>query len=127
MVNRISIDTDALRISKPSYDVLTALDSQLLFNSNWRSLGMIVKGRVTTSNSVVTINYGKTFSSPPVIHLMYFASGAGLWYSFRVASTSFSSSNWQNSELAVNIQASYMQLYSYFSLTWAYVVMDMLQ
>lgn len=126
MVNRILLNTEALKISKPGFDVLAASELNLQFNSKYNGLGIRAKGAVTTNGSVATVYYPKIFAAVPHIDIYY--SCPDLYGSQWVASAS---QYWPHTLGAagewfdVTANTQYMQFYSQLAgyLTyWVYVV-----
>lgn len=78
MANRILLNNNALRVSQPGVNVLSATPAQLLFSSDWSAMGIVASGTYSigtgswsgSSNTRThngTINLPKTFPSPPAV------------------------------------------------------------
>lgn len=72
MVNRIRIEPGIFRLSKPGIDVMTAGQTQLMFDGDWPGSGKFIKGSISgsrsgTGNSNHTVAFGKTFSNVPTV------------------------------------------------------------
>lgn len=79
MVNRLVLDINGMRVSKPGINVLTATgDDNFLFHSDWPSAGIHMKG-TTSINGVgtVSINYGKTYTKSPLVICSFSWGAAG--------------------------------------------------
>ncbi|WLR91012.1 hypothetical protein [Shinella zoogloeoides] len=76
MANRILLDQTGLFISAAGVDVLSALEKDLIFSSNYVSTRKFLGGTVFVSaNSQATINYGTTLAGVP-IGIFYVDDGA---------------------------------------------------
>lgn len=84
MVNRVLLNANALRVSKAGVDVLSAGLGSLQFNSDWSALGLLTTGTVSDSwsaigsyagTSVTTVNFGRTFATPPLVFFEIDAGG----------------------------------------------------
>lgn len=73
MANRVALDANGLRVSRPGFNVLTTGDANLIFNSNWSQLSLLARGTVVTSGNSGSILYGKTYVNVPLLifHLNY--------------------------------------------------------
>ncbi|MBX4911376.1 hypothetical protein HJA82_29120 [Rhizobium bangladeshense] len=69
MVNRVLLDTNRLKISRPGFDVLTATQAQLLFNSDYNTAAIYMRGTTSTQGNIVTIPFGTTFPARPNVDL----------------------------------------------------------
>ncbi len=76
-----------LWVSKPGHNVLTASDSNLLFNSNYAAFGYVMQGTHTVnwpggdSGSFTTpIMFGRNFGTPPIVLFEHLV--GGVWRSF---------------------------------------------
>lgn len=66
MVNRVLLNANGMKVSAPGNNVLTAPEAQLLFNSQWSALDVLMRGSFSPGDdTTTTINYGKTFPSRP--------------------------------------------------------------
>lgn len=82
MVDRVWIEPNVFRISKTGQPVLSAVDSQLLFNGSYAGTAKFIRAQVSgsrggngaTSN---TIFYGKTFSVKPMVFVYEVNTAAG--------------------------------------------------
>lgn len=65
-------DVNNLKLSKPGISVFTATADQLLFDGDSASPARFIRGQVSgsrggTGSTTVTANFGKTFSSKPIM------------------------------------------------------------
>jgi hypothetical protein len=73
MVYRFLIDQNVFWLTKPGIDVYSVTSQdQLLFDGNYASPARWIKGQVSGSrggngSTTVTANFGKTYSSPPML------------------------------------------------------------
>ncbi|UVK46812.1 hypothetical protein BPNPMPFG_002522 [Mesorhizobium sp. AR07] len=68
MANRVLLTAGALKVSKPGFNVMTAADADLIFSSDFSQGSLFSRGSLTfSSNTVKTVNYGKTFVNMPMI------------------------------------------------------------
>ncbi|WP_162742268.1 hypothetical protein [Nitratireductor sp. OM-1] len=74
MPDRVLIDASGVRVSKSGFDVKTASEAQLMFNSRWSAMKRLVFGQFDIwippegelANSK-TILFGKTFNYRPLV------------------------------------------------------------
>jgi hypothetical protein len=90
MVDRVLIDVNGMKISKPGVDVKTAAGTNLLFRSDAAQLSIYQQGLVTYTNegeSDLFIPFGKTFPGVPIVslHLTVGANNTGHANSLAVA------------------------------------------
>lgn len=70
MANRVLLDANALKVSRPGFNVLSATDAGLSFNSNWSQAKKHMGGTFLTGvNADTTLSYGKTFLNQPLVML----------------------------------------------------------
>lgn len=68
MANRVVLSSTGLKVSKPGFNVLTAGDKDLTFNSDWGSFPTFAKMNINITAGVLhTVNYGKTFANNPIL------------------------------------------------------------
>ncbi|MBN8241859.1 hypothetical protein JF546_02400 [Nitratireductor aquimarinus] len=74
MPDRVLLDDAGLRVSKPGYDVKTATEGQLLFNSRWSAMKRLLFGQFDIAvpgpgdfPTNHTVMYGKTFTYRPLV------------------------------------------------------------
>ena len=72
MANRVEMGPNGLRISKPGFNVLTQpeIGKNVAFDTRWAASSMIVTAgtvALSSSTSAVTINYGVTLPTIPVV------------------------------------------------------------
>lgn len=82
MVNRVVLDADGLRVSKPGVNVLTAGRRNLMFDSDAAGLEFHSRGTINPPDNILkdntktyTYNYGHDFGYVPLIFLQI------RWYS----------------------------------------------
>jgi hypothetical protein len=86
MTNRIVFSANALRISKPGYDVLTETNpNNLIVDGTYAGLGMYQTGTVVVSgNTKVTVAYSNPLGNIPFVMMQYArtsdAVGGGFYY-----------------------------------------------
>lgn len=72
MVGRVLLDS-GLRVSKPGIEVTTAGPLDLAFNSSFSQLGMLLVNEIDCNWSHAydwyEFSFGKTFPSPPIVHM----------------------------------------------------------
>lgn len=67
MVNRVALDVNGLRVSKPGFDVATTGEANLSLNSN-PMYGVYLTGTVyVASNTSVNVPFLTTFSNHPIV------------------------------------------------------------
>lgn len=95
MANRVLLDPNGMKVSRPGVDVLTAGDADLLFSSDFSQTPVHMKGIVTfSSSSIRTLNFGRTFLNMPMVtFLVSYSSFYGLYINDWVESGSLSSAN----------------------------------
>lgn len=73
MANRVLLDVNGLLVSKPTFDVLTTTENNLLFSSDYHKLGFSFKGAIqlTGYSTNEYLSFGKTFTTPPYVFFMY--------------------------------------------------------
>lgn len=74
MVWRFVMDPNVFRLSKPGIDVLSGVSGvdDLIFDGDFGSPAKFIRGQVSgsrggTGTTTTTANFGKTFSSPPIV------------------------------------------------------------
>lgn len=83
MVERLWIESDIFRLSKPGQSVLTATDNNLIFNGSYSGAAKFIKGSITSNrggNGATTddVFYGKTFSIKPMVFAFAVNNSSGL-------------------------------------------------
>ena len=79
MSNRVVINQNGLKVSRPGVDVLNPGSAGLLFNSDWAPRILHMTGVVYTgAGQVSTILYGKTYAATPHLQTYNFIP-ADLW------------------------------------------------
>ena len=58
MANRVVLDVNGLRVSKPGFNAVSTSANNLLFDSNWDMLQVIASGQVSGSGSISWQNLG---------------------------------------------------------------------
>ncbi|AGC36065.1 hypothetical protein B7L88_gp021 [Rhizobium phage RHEph10] len=126
MVNRVLLDTNRLKVSRPGFDVLTATFAQLSFNSDFSAAAIYARGSTSTQGNVVTIPFGKTFAARPNIDVL--AKNPDLWDGFAVIGDIYSPQHSiprSGAAIDLSYSTSALQVWSHSALsvtTWAYVI-----
>ncbi|QIG69092.1 hypothetical protein EVB78_059 [Rhizobium phage RHph_N1_15] len=126
MVNRVLLDTNRLKISRPGFDVLTATFAQLSFNSDFNAAAIYSRGSTSTQGNVVTISFGKTFAARPNIDIL--AANPDLWDGYAVIGDIYTPQHTvprSGSYIDASYSTSSLQVWSHAGLSvtsWAYVI-----
>lgn len=118
MVNRVLLDANGLRISKPGYDVFSAGLPDLLFSSDWNGVPFHMRGSVALGNT--SIFYGKTFGTVPFAS--YVALIGGIYWTLGNLSYLFYAQS--GSELKVNTFSDRFTMTSALGGTLYYTIWD---
>ncbi len=71
MVARVLLSSNAFKVSKPGFNVLTATRDELLISYEHRPAKIVVAGTVALAGSVVTVNFGRTLSALPIVYWQF--------------------------------------------------------
>lgn len=72
MTNRVLLDLNGLKISKPGWDVTTAPEGALQYNSAWAGAQVLITGSLYRPNGSPDLDiwFGRWFSKPPMVLLI---------------------------------------------------------
>ncbi|QPC87425.1 hypothetical protein GA830_12230 [Mesorhizobium sp. NBSH29] len=78
MTNRIIMNSSGVKLSRPGIDVLSASDINLLFNSNYMSIGLFQAGTLSTTTGFTSYWFGLTLPILPLVSMLVEVA-AGVW------------------------------------------------